>query len=99
MVDASLGIGRPDVNRWFGYAALTGGVLVCGYTFALYKARQPGPEVGDGETSSMTIATDPAAATAVAPLLPAPLVPEPAAAEPPLPDVSSATVSAATTDG
>jgi uncharacterized membrane protein HdeD (DUF308 family) len=43
--------------RWFGYAALAAGVLVCGYAFALYKARTVTPEV-----------TDPASASAEAPL-------------------------------
>jgi uncharacterized membrane protein HdeD (DUF308 family) len=31
--------------RWFGYTALAAGVLICGYAFALYKARQTTPEV------------------------------------------------------
>ena len=67
--------------RWFGYAALAAGVLLCGYAFALYKALQVTPEVSATDPSQATVATDPAPVTAEAPQPPAPLSPEPASAE------------------
>src|SRR5215218_6494986 len=67
--------------RWFGYAALAAGVLVCGYSLVLYKARQVTPEVVATVPSSANVATDPAPASAEAPRPPAPLSPDPAAAE------------------
>jgi hypothetical protein len=85
--------------RWFGYAALAGGVLLCGYAFALYKARQVTPEVAaTAPASAEAVATDPANAPAEAPRPPAPLSPEPAASELQLPDVPSSTGTSASTD-
>jgi len=78
--------------RWFGYAALAGGVLVCGYAFALYKARTVTPEV------AAAAATDPTTATAEASRPPAPLTPEPTATELRLLDVPSGTTTSASTD-
>jgi uncharacterized membrane protein HdeD (DUF308 family) len=85
--------------RWFGYAALAGGVLVCGYAFALYKARQVTPAVDVTAPAPMAVATDPAIDTAATPQPPAPLAPEPAAAELPPPDVPSIAVSSVATGG
>jgi uncharacterized membrane protein HdeD (DUF308 family) len=84
--------------RWFGYAALAAGVLVCGYAFALYKARQVTPEVADSAPAQSAGTSDPAFAAAEAPRQPAPLTPEPAMPEPPPPDVPSNAVTSVSTD-
>jgi uncharacterized membrane protein HdeD (DUF308 family) len=84
--------------RWFGYAALAAGVLMCGYAFALYKARQVTPEVAATDSALDTVASDPAPAPAEAPPPPAPLSPEPTAAELQLIDVPSSTATSASRD-
>ncbi len=84
--------------RWFGYAALAAGVLACGYSFALYKARQVTPEAAVAAPSSFAATADPAFAPAEAAQPPAPLSPEPARSEPPPPDVSSSKVTSLSTD-
>ncbi len=70
--------------RWFGYAALAVGVLICGYAGALYKAGQVTPEVAatQPDPAIESVAEDPAPASAEAPRPPAPLSPAPTAAEP-----------------
>jgi hypothetical protein len=87
----------PDMHR-FGYAALAAGVLVCGDTYVLYKARQVTPEVAATVPSSASVATDPAPASAEAPRPPAPLSPVPATAELELLVVPSSLATSVSTD-
>ena len=84
--------------RWFGYAALAAGVLLCGYAFALFKALQVTPEVSATDPSQATVATDPAPVTAEAPQPPASLSSEPASAELEPFDVPSDPVTQASTE-
>jgi len=84
--------------RWFGYAALAAGILICGYAFALYRALQATPEVSATVPYEATVATDPAPVTAEAPQPPAPLPPEPASAELEPSDMPSDPVTQVSTD-
>jgi uncharacterized membrane protein HdeD (DUF308 family) len=84
--------------RWFGYVALAAGVLVCGYAFALYKARQVTPEVASAAPTPGAAASEPALAPAETAQPPVPPSPEPAATELKLLDVPSNPITSPSTD-